>query len=734
MLKGPMLKDREVHLRDYIRLVVKRRYTVYTFFAVVFAITLIINFSAVPVYMATTKVLIEKNEPGNLAANFYYLPYDPDFGETQYQLIKGTSVAQRVVNMLSLDRTYESFFNKDGQGLGLVGGTVGWFKGLFSVVGQVTGISGPNPLVGGKKEPTDSELAAKRDSLAKMISGSLIVAPIKNSKLVNISYMSTNPEVAALIVNSVAKAYMEDMMEMKMNSSQHAMKWMTEKAEEERTRLDRSEKALQEYMRNKDIVTLENRIAMVPEKLSEVATRIAVAETKRKEMESLYNKVKGLGANLEQAETIPAISADLTVQALRGQIMKAEQNIMEMSKKFGQKHPSMITAQSDLKVLKEKREQEIRRVIESIKNDYEMAKTNEEAFRKLASQTKSETLNLSEKFIQFGALKREAETNKQLFEAIIKKIKEQDVTQDIQTVSVWVVEKAEVPKSPASPNKTLNLMYGLLAGIFGGIGLAFFVEYLDNTVKSPDDIEEKLGAPVLGMVTLLKSKEHGAEEAIMKDPRSQFSENYKVIRTSILLSSSAGPPKNMLITSTSPGEGKTVTSVNLAMAMSQVDQSVLLIDSDLRKPRIHKIFGLDNSKGLSTYLASAPGAGITSHEVSPHLHVVTSGPIPPNPSELLGSARMQDLLAELNERFDIIIWDSAPLLTVTDSLILSKALDGTVVIARAGQTTHEMIGRGLKSLSDIEAHFLGIIINGVDLNKGDYYYHYYSYSDGDKSA
>ncbi len=728
------MEDREIHLRDYLKIIAKRRQTVYTFFGAVFAVSLLLTFSATPIYMATTKVLIERSEPGNLGPmNMYYSTYDPDFYETQYQLIKSASVARKVVKMQSLDKSYESYFKKEQSAFNIVGGTIGWFKEIFTMVLNVTGITGPEPRPAVKKE-SEGEVDAKVDAIARTISASLIVTPIKNSKLVNIGYMSSNPEFSALIVNSVAKAYIEDLLDMKMSTSRYAMRWLTEKAEEERAKLEKSEQALQDYQRMKDIVTLENRIAMVPEKLSEVATKIASAESKRKELEALYAKVREVMQNPDKADTIPVIASDPTVQSLRVQILKAEQNIGDMSKRFGQKHPAMITAVADLKVLKEKRAQEIRRVVESIRNEYELAKANEENFHKMASQTKSETLNLNEKFIQYEALKRDAETSKQLFDAIIKKIKEQDITQDIRTVNVWVVEKAEVPKAAAKPNKPRNVLLGFVIGLLGGIGLAFFVEYLDNTIKSAEDVEAKLGVPVLGIVPLLKTGESKMEEILLKEPHSVFAENYKVLRTAILLSSAVTPPKNILVTSAAPGEGKTVTSVNLAMTIAQAAHSVLLIDSDLRKPRIHKIFGLDNSKGLSTYLAGASDMNIIFKEKASNLNIIPSGPLPPNPSELLSSGKMYELMRALNEKFDIIIWDAAPLLTVTDSLVLSKLLDGTIIVTRAGQTTYESVSRALKSVNDIEAHFLGVVINGLDVRKNEHYYRYYSYGYGDKDA
>jgi capsular exopolysaccharide synthesis family protein len=721
------MEEQEIHLRDYLKVVLKRRYMVVTFFIVVFVTTVIGTFSARPAYQATTKVLIEKTEPKSIPSlSYFYSSYDPEFKETQNQLIKSPSVAKRVVDMLSLDKTYETYVKDTGQSSNILQGTVQWVKDLISVIVHVGGAEEEYE----NKESSDTsgtqKPLSKADMLAKMISGSIIVTPIKDSKLVNISYMSRNPELASLIVNSVANAYIDELLEMKMTSSSYAIEWLTKKADEEREKLEKSDKALQEYKREYDIVTLENRLAIVPEKLTEVATKIAEAETKRKAMESLYNRVRTI-KDPDKADTIPSIGSDPTVQSLRGQILKAEQKIMDMSKKYGEKHPAMKTAQSDLTILKEKKIQEIKRVIETIKNEYELARMNEENFRKLAVETKAETLNISEKFMQYESLKRENETNRQLFDAILKKIKEEGITQDIQTVNVWVVEKASVPESPSKPNKPLNILLGLLVGIFGGIGLAFFVEYLDNTIKSPEDAETKLGIPVLGTIQLYEDGK--IENIIVDNPQSVVVEAYKAIRTSVLLSSAEKPPKSILVTSIEPSEGKTVTAVNLAQTIAQSESSVLLVDADLRKSVIHKIFNLDNTKGLSTYLAGASDDDIIINGPIKNLYIIPAGPIPPNPSELLGSVKMAELVKKLYERFDIIVFDSAPVLAVSDSVILSKIVESSLLVSYAGKTTYDGFSRGLRLLKDVNSHIIGMVINAVDIKKGgySYYYKYYHY-------
>ncbi len=712
------MDEKELHLRDYLRVIDRRRYTVGTFFIVVFVTVLVATLSATPLYMATTKVLIDKSAPTNLVApNFYYEPYDPDFAETQYQLIKSEVVAQRVVSLLSLDTTYDRYFKKGGGGPGLVRWVGGWFGG-----------SGASHAGNGSANTVKADESRRADSIAKMISGSIVVTPVKNSKIVQISYISTNPAFAALIVNTVTRAYMDILLEMRMSSSKYAMQWMQQKADEEKAKLGKSEEALQQYMRNNDIVTLENKVTMVPEKIAEVSSKVAEAETKRKAMEALYNQVRSVAGNPAKADTVSVISSDPTIQALRVQILDAEQRITDLSKRYGPKHPAMIAAREDLKALRARKDKEIKRVIESVKNDYELARATEENFREMAGQTQAQTQSLNERFVQYGVLKRDADTSQQLYEAMIKQMKEQGITQDAQTVNVFVVEKAAMPKSPAKPAKGLDILLGLIVGLAGGIGTAFFIEYLDNTVKSPDDVETKLGAPVFGVVPLVP-KEKNVEDVVTTEPQSPFSECYKTIRTAIMLSQSAKPPRNLLVTSIIPGEGKTATSVNLALTIAQSEHSVLLIDGDLRKPRIHKIFGLDASTGLSTYLAGASGADSIFRKAGPNLTVVPAGPVPPNPSELLGSGMMQSLVRIVNERFDFIIWDSSPLLTVADSLILSRVAEGTVVVTKYGVTTYDGLRRGLKALHDIQAPFLGIVINAVDLRKRDYYYRgYYNYA------
>ena len=716
--------EKEIHLRDYLRIVQKRKLIVASFFVITFTMVVMATFTATPQYNASTKVLIEKNDPNPMMANYAYVPYDPEFLTTQSHIIKSASVAEKVVNLLNLEKTYDTFMAQHEKGFSITGSLFSWVSSLLSTIKNVFGATSEASV---ETDPEDAAIA-KRNSLIKMVSSSIVVSPVPESRIVTINFTSPNPELATMITNTVAKAYIEQILDMRMKSSGYSIGWMTEKAEEEREKLERSEAALQRYMKEANIVTLEDRVTILPQKLAELSRQLTMAQTKRKELEAIYKKVTLLNKNPGDAETLPMVADNPTLQSLNQQALKAEQHILELSKKYGPKHPLMKRAVADLGILTGKRDREIERIIKSIKNDYELAKSTEENFQTLLNNTKSEAVNLNERSVQYGMLKREVETNRNLYNALVTKIKEQNVTEQIQTVNVWVVEEAKVPEAPSKPNKRRNILLGIILGLFGGVGLAFFLEYLDNTVKLPEDIEERFGQPVLGLVPLVDPKDKPNEEILMTEARAAFAESYKTIRNAVQLSAFDAPPKKILVTSMSPQEGKSTTALNLGIAFGQANKRVLLIDADLRRPRIHKILHLENDKGLSTYMTGTSDIHIVQKNNRNNLYIMPAGPVPPNPSELVGSKRFMTMLDELSETYDAIVIDSPPVLSVSDSLLISKVVDGSILIARSAKTTHDTFFKGLKQLQDISAKVLGVVINAVNLQKSGYgYYDSYQY-------
>ncbi|OEU72234.1 MAG: hypothetical protein BA874_10450, partial [Desulfuromonadales bacterium C00003068] len=492
---------------------------------------------------------------------------------------------------------------------------------------------------------------------------------------------------------------------------------------------------LQRYMKDNNIVAIEDRMTVTPEKLSEINIQLVRAQSRRKELEALYSKVRKLGHNYQAATTISAISVDPALQAIRAQILGTEKSIMELSNKYGPKHPLMVKVKGDLQVLNRKRNQEIDRLVESIKNEYELAQANEISLRAQLSSTKTEALLLSEKFIQYGALKRVVDTNRQLYDALMLKLKEKSITEETRPVNLWIVEEATIPSKPARPWVAMNLLLAAIVGGLGGLGLILFLEYLDNTIKDPEEVEARSGIPVLTTVSLWRDPAKSLDHAVWDDPHSSFAESYRALRTAIQLSFPNSPPKKILLTSSGMGEGKTTTSVNLAFALAHSDNRVLLIEGDLRKPRLHKMLKISNVKGLSSYLAGAADINIIQKGPLPKLAIIPAGPIPPNPSELLTSNRMNVLLDSMSKEFDFIICDSPPILPVADTRILSRLFDGVIMISKSGVTTYELLERSRKLLDDMGARILGLVINGFDAKASGYYHQDYYYGeDQDKSS
>jgi capsular exopolysaccharide synthesis family protein len=344
-------------------------------------------------------------------------------------------------------------------------------------------------------------------------------------------------------------------------------------------------------------------------------------------------------------------------------------------------------------------------------------------------------MEMKERSIQYNILKREADTNKELYKGLLQRMKEAGVSAGLTVSNIQVVDQAEIPTRPYKPNRQLNLLLAAVVGLFLGVGLAFFFEYLDNTVKTPEDVEQLIRLPSFGMVPeisyerkrrLEKGASYPVELITHGHPKSMLSEAYRNIRTSILLSFSEKPPKKIVITSPNPSEGKTTTVINTAVALSQTGAKVLIIDGDMRHPRIHKIFNQENGAGLSNFLSgNAPLDSIIKQTQVPNLYYIPCGPIPPNPSELVGSNLFKEMIKVLGNKFDHVVLDSPPALGFADSTILSTCVDGVVLVVLGGKTPRETLQRAKEILHQVNAKILGVVVNRVDIRRSDYGYYYY---------
>ena len=392
------------------------------------------------------------------------------------------------------------------------------------------------------------------------------------------------------------------------------------------------------------------------------------------------------------------------------------------------KHPNMINVTDEIRILNNEKRHEIDRILSSITNSYDLAASKEKSMKELLAETKGEMLGSNEKFMQYQIMKREVDNNRVMYETLQAGIKKEGVTEQSQSVNIWVLKQAELPEVPSKPNKKRNLLLGMILGLFGGVGLAFFIEYLDNTVKGAKDLEERFDLPVLGSIEEVRDKKKNIESFITQNPLSPIAESYRLIRSGLLLSSAEHPPKTMLITSMNSKEGKTSTTANIARILAQGGSKVLIIDCDLRRPRMHKIFGISSEIGLSSFLTGTTKENVVQQITAENIFLIPSGPIPPAPAELLGSAKMKQFVKQLAGDFDFILLDSPPVQSVTDSLELSQHVDGTIIVVRAGKTTNEEMESGMKKLHDVQTRFLGFVINGMkSQDMGKYYYGYNSY-------
>jgi len=720
-----IVEEEEIHLRDYLRTIVKRRYVVGLVFIVAMLAAILVTARTAPVYKASVQLLVEKNNEATLVGQNVMAGGDPEFYETQRQLIISQSVARKVVALLDLERKWKVYFPGQGEQTSLVGTIKEWIKSLLPSAKSAEGSTPAIPLA----------IPSEGERIADLLRENIEVKAVKQSRVMDVSFESGNPDFSRLVANTIAEAYKEEVMAIQMESSGYALKWMTVKAQEQRQNLAKAEKALQQYMKQHDIVTVEDKVAVLPQQLSELTTKLAEAQAVKNVAGTTYRQMEAMRSQKGSLETLPAIANHKEVQDIGVQVRTAEQQVSELSKKFGPKHPTMIEARGKLNNFNRQKDAAIAKIMASVKNEYDMASAQEESLRGSLEKIKGDTMGLNEKFTEYSVLKRDVDTIKALYDALVLKTKEKGVTENTQKVNVWTTQIAQTPKAPIKPRPMRNLLLGMVLGLFGGVGCAFFVEYLDNTVKDPDEVERRFGLSVIGVIELLQ-KEKNPDTVAQVEPASSFAESYKSLRTAVLLSSADHPPKRLMITSMSPQEGKTTTALNLAHSLAQTERRVLVIDADLRRPRLHKAFGLGNTTGLSSFLSGTVGEIKLQPTEEAGLSVLTSGPIPPNPSELLGSKRFSELLDRLDDQFDIIIIDSPPVLSATDSLLISKLAQGVIVVCYAGKTTYERLQRGLKSIMEINVNVLGLVLNAMDMKQTNYYayYGYYQYYSADKEG
>ena len=710
--------EREIHLRDYLQVILRRKWIIIISFIIVLTLVTLYSFKATPIYQATAQLQINKENPNVVSFKEVMAMNNTDilFYQTQYKILSSDFLALRVINSMKLKDNIEFKPDEESEGFSIRG----FVGSLFRKDSQAS-----------DKDEKKSRLEEQSRLLITYLER-LSIEPIRNSSLVSISFNGYDPDEITKIVNKHASEYIARNLEVRFAASSDAIEWLQKQLYAKREALEKTETALQLYKEKEKIVSLEDRQNIIVMKLEDLSTELTVARTDRMGIEVLYNLTKEYFEDYERLGSIPEVMESRLIQELKEEHSKLSAEVKKLAQKYGKNYPAMQRAVAQEEELQARIDNEVGKIAIGIETKYKVALSKEDNLSKALEDQKTTALELNRKAIAYGSLKRDSEGERAMYEILLKRLKEADITGDLQTSNISIVGPAKVPIKPIKPRKKLNIFLGMIVGLGMGIGLAFFLEYLDNTIKSPEDVEEYLKVPLLGVLSHIKTQlggESAPSELIAHEmPRSVFAEAVRSIRTSVMFSIIDTSRKLIMVTSATQGEGKTFVASNLAAAIAQAGKNTLLVDTDLRKPRVNKVFSVEKNPGLCNHLiGEIELESIIKSTQVPNLSIVTCGNIPPNPSEIMHSVVMEKFCSMVKEQFDIVIFDTPPAMTVTDAIVLSGLVDGVILTIRSGMTAKNTIKRCISQIQNNKGEMLGAVVNGIDITRGGYYYHYYAH-------
>jgi capsular exopolysaccharide synthesis family protein len=680
-----------------------------------------------PFYRAAVRLSIERqNANVVLFPNMAFPFWDPDYYQTQYTILRSRPLAERVINKLRLQESPE-FKASPRRGSNFdMRTSVFW---LLKKLNPVK-LFGKSSSAKGAIKPNNPEGNGISQALVNSFIGRLGVSPMKDTKMVvDLSFTGRYPHIIAQIANAIAEEYINMTMEAKIEAAQKMMRKLNEQLAQQKRKVEESEIALQKYKEKKNIVSLEERQNIVVQRLSQLNALVTGAKTERIAIETRYKELKKLSNQPEMIESLPSILSNAMIQQLKTDYVALQRNYSQLSKKYGAKHPKMMELRSQIGLMKSKIALEVKKNVSSLMTEYKVTQSREATLMEALEKQKKEALELNRKAIDYKILERDAESNRQMYNILITKMKEVDLSSDLRSTKIRVIDPAQIPRSPIGPKRGFNILFAAFIGLGLGMALAFFLEYIDTSMKTPEDIK-RIQIPYMGFIPKFHSNNH-LELIVQEDPKSLISEAYRTLRTGILFSGSKPSPQFIQVTSAGPQEGKTITAANVATVMAQSGSRVLIVDCDMRKPRIHEIFGIPNTRGLSDLLLDGEeGSSYIKKTKVPNLDLITCGTIPTNPSELLSSKMMQRLLTLFGERYDRIIMDSPPVLAVADSIVLSRLVEGIILVVGAGASSRNGVTRAVELLKEVNARFCGAVLNNLNVEKERYYYsryYYYNY-------
>jgi succinoglycan biosynthesis transport protein ExoP len=718
-----VLPEESPHLLDYWHVILKRRWVVLSCFLVVFSTVAIGTLKEEPVYQG--KVLLEINpEPPNVLNFKEFLQIDTQnvdsYRETQYRVLQSRSLAERVVRDLKL-YLYPEFYRS---------------RRLFGLI-ESDPKKIPSPS---DPAPPDSSQDAFRNSVTNFLN-LVDVSPIRRSNLVEVSFNSRDPKLAERIANQLASDYIDQNLQVKWDETIKASDWLQSQLVGLKGKLEKSEDALQTYAQRNSILFVDEKKNLVNERLAQLQTEYTKAQADRFQKESLYNLVQA-----GKVQDLPGFLSNQLIQQLTVRLSELQREYSQLTATVKPDYPKAVALKRQIDTVQTSLDHEKKALAQNIVDDYRSALANEQYLSKALDEQKGVVNDIAERTIQYNILKREVDTNEQLYEGLLQRLKEAQVSAGLKASNIRIVDAAEVPKSPVKPRVPLDLALGAILGLGLGVGLAFFQEYLDKTLKSPDEVERLVRLPSLGLlpsfslngagkgveaknVSVVHRGRRPIAPAIQTD--SSIMEAFRSIRTSILLSASP-VPKILLVTSAFPSEGKTSVTVNLGATLASLGSKVVIVDCDMRRPSCHRSTGVENRPGFVQCLTGRTGLldAILPVPGVQNLSVIPCGPIPPNPAEVLSSPVAAELLQKLRKDFEYVLVDSPPLLSVADSRVLATITDAVVLVVRAHSTPYDAVCHARSLLHGAGARILGVALNDVDLRKDGYSYNYYRYGYG----
>ncbi|WP_166376196.1 polysaccharide biosynthesis tyrosine autokinase [Pseudoalteromonas sp. Z9A4] len=713
-----------IDLGSYFNIIKRAKWRILSFATVVTLLTIMVALTLVPKYIATATLLIEAEQAKAVSfQEIYGLDSNKkEYYLTQFEVMKSDSIAREVITKLDL-KSHEDFINKPS--------VLGEFKTLVKEVFPFLNKKDLPILT--PQEKNDREMLG----LLAIFKSRLVISPIRSTQLVNVSFESSDPKLAALVANTVGEVYIDNQMRAKMGITQQASTWLNTRLSQLRIQLDGSEARLQSYREQQKLVDIEGIAGLATQELEQISQQLIVARNEQNNLQSINRVIKEYGNdNIDLLGSMPEITSHQVIQDVKREVILVERKLSDLGEVYGSKHPKIISAKAELATVKANLNKQIKGLITGIEKELNRITRTVSALERDLVKIRAEYQDITRKETQYNQLKREVETNRNIFNTFLSRSKETEVTSDFSSAAARFTDLAYAPREPSKPSKVLIIIMSFIVSFGFAVVMSFVFDSLDDTVKTKSDVEGKLSQRMLGLLPYVKTPKNSffPIHAYLDEQYRLFAESVRTFRTSLLLTQLERDLKVIAVTSSSPGEGKTTTSANLAMSLAQMGK-VLLIDADLRKPSIAKRFDIPVfHPGLSNLIVGTEQLSECVHiDEQSGVAIMPSGQIPGNPLELLSNARFSEVLDILKTKYDHIVIDTPPTQAVSDALVIAQNVDSVIYVVKSDITRIKPITAGIERLFEAKAHVAGIVLNQVDMSKrkdehSHGYYDYFDYS------